>query len=452
MRLHTAPLLLITALTAAAQQPAPVSASAQFQAIQSRLRASHAASDWLANLAAAQDQQALLNDDPAALLEVARAEVHIRDVHLNGDVAAIRELQQFVRMGQSTDFIEKTPDFATLRNRPEYADLQRDMAANRAPIALAATALVLPDANLLAEDIDVDTARHRFLITSVREHKIVAVSVTNSASGPAAITDFAPAPDPWPIVAIKIDRTRSRVWATESAMQGLSFSPKSDWGRTAVLCYDLRSGKLLRRVEGPHGSAFGDMLLLPNGDVIVSDGDGGGLYRLASNPASPDHLDRIDHGEFISPQTPALAPDGHRLFVPDYERGLAILDLTTQKVSWLAPQGRFALNGIDGLYCNRNQLIAVQNGTSPERVILFTLDAPLATIVSEKIIERATPTLGDPTHGVLIGRDFYYIANSGWDILDAHGNINSGAKPSQPRIMRATVPGPQPSTGSSPRQ
>ena len=26
-----------------------------------------------------------------------------------------------------------------------------------------------------------------------------------------------------------------------------------------------------------------------------------------------------------------------------------------------------------------------------------------------------------PTHGVIIGSDFYYIANSGWDIIDALG-------------------------------
>ena len=32
-------------------------------------------------------------------------------------------------------------------------------------------------------------------------------------------------------------------------------------------------------------------------------------------------------------------------------------------------------------------------------------------------------TLGDPTHGVVVGDYFYYIANSGWDVLDEHGQF-----------------------------
>ena len=56
-------------------------------------------------------------------------------------------------------------------------------------------------------------------------------------------------------------------------------------------------------------------------------------------------------------------------------------------------------------------------------------------IASESIIERATPTLGDPTHGVVVGDAFYYIANSGWDRLDASGRWAAGAQPTPARIM-----------------
>jgi hypothetical protein len=61
--------------------------------------------------------------------------------------------------------------------------------------------------------------------------------------------------------------------------------------------------------------------------------------------------------------------------------------------------------------------------------------------MSETILERSTGTLGDPTHGVVIDDHFYYIANSGWDITDDHGNMKPGTKPSAPRIMRAHVQG-----------
>ena len=60
-------------------------------------------------------------------------------------------------------------------------------------------------------------------------------------------------------------------------------------------------------------------------------------------------------------------------------------------------------------------------------------------MLSESIIERATPTLGDPTHGVIVGNYFYYIANSGWDSLDEHGVVKNGKTLTAPRIMRAIL-------------
>ncbi|MGC2768390.1 MAG: hypothetical protein WB607_23000, partial [Candidatus Acidiferrum sp.] len=108
------------------------------------------------------------------------------------------------------------------------------------------TAFQLSDPNLLIEDVDYDPNTQRFFITSVREKKIVSVE----ASGASA--DFARAPDSWPMLAVKVDPSRRLVWATEVAMQGFNFAPESDWGRSAVLCYDLRSGKLLRRASTGH--------------------------------------------------------------------------------------------------------------------------------------------------------------------------------------------------------
>jgi len=431
MRLLPASVMLVVATSLFAQQTD--SAIQQLQNLQARLHKSHTANDWPSNLIAARELKTFLNDDPASLLEVARAEVHVGDFP-----AAFRELEQFVRMGQSTDLAAPSLDFAPHLSQPEFAKIQSAMEANRRPISLASTAFLLPGSNLLPEDLDYDPNGHRFLVTSVLQKKIIAVAANGARN------EFAKAPDNWPMMAIKIDRKRSLVWATEVALQGFRSAPESDWGRSAVLSYDLKTGKLQRRVEGPHGSSLGDMSLLANGDVVVSDGDGGGVYRLT---AKGSVLQRLDAGDFISPQTPTMHPDANHIFVPDYERGIAVLDLLTRQVRWLATAGRFALNGIDGLYFDRGKLIAVQNGTSPERVIAFTLNPALSEITSETILERSTDTLGDPTHGVFVGNDFYYIADSGWNAIDEHGTMKPGAKPSVPRLMRVKIQG---SGGSTP--
>jgi len=306
------------------------------------------------------------------------------------------------------------------------------MNENQKPVSRASTAIQIADFNLLSEDIDYDPPSHRFFISSVREKKLVVVN--DVATGTA--TDFAKAPDNWPMLAVKVDHPHGRLWATEVAMQGFEIVPKSDWGKSAVLCYDLKTGKLQRRIDGPPGSALGDMTLMPNGDVIVSDGSGGGVYRLT---ATGSELERLDNGDFISPQTAAVHPDGKHIFVPDYLRGIGVLDTATKQVRWLSLEQRFALSGIDGLYFDLGKLIAVQNGTSPERVVAFTLDATLSKIESETVIERSTETLGDPTHGVMIGSDFFYIANSGWDTLQDDGTPKPDATPARSKLMRAKI-------------
>lgn len=424
-------MLLVVVLTALHAQTPPVpekkSAKEQFEALQDELRKSHRVSDWHANLVSASQQETLLNGMPDSLLEVARAEVQVGD--LDG---AFRELWEFVRMGQSTDLLGSSPDFSALRNRAEFQKLRMSMQANTAAISRASLAFQLADSGLLAEDVDYDPGTKRFFITSVREKKIISTDAAGSSK------DFANSPDDWPIMAIKVDFPHGTLWATEAAIQGFRFAPKADWGKSAVLCYDLRSGKLLRRIDGPRSSALGDMALTDTGDAIVSDGDGGGVYRVRANESA---MERLDRGDFISPQTPAMAPDGKYIFVPDYVRGIGVLEIATGQVRWLSTEGRFALNGIDGLYLDHGRLLAVQNGTSPERVIAFRLNANFTKIVSETILERSTTTLGDPTHGVVVGDDFYYLANSGWSALDDYGEIKRDTKLSPARMMRVSPSG-----------
>ena len=279
-------LLLSTASSVAAAD-----AISDLKSIAEKLRLARANHDWSAAVAEADEQNRLLNGAPNALLEVASVKAE------SGDLAgAISDLEQFVRMGQSTDLLARSPQFALLRQKSEFAAIEAGMKENRSAITLATTVCPLPDPALLPEDFDYDPGTKRFFITTVRGKEII------SADFDGTIHEFAKAPDDWPLLAIKIDPERGWLWATEVALKGFVFVPESAWERSALLCYDLKTGKLIYRIEGPTGSALGDMALTPNGDVIVSDGDGGGVYEVE---AGGEQLKRLDSGEFISPQTPA---------------------------------------------------------------------------------------------------------------------------------------------------
>jgi hypothetical protein len=391
-----------------------VAAIKTFQQLQSALVADKKTSDWNAFLADARRLSEFLNASPTSGLEIARAQLQLghRD-------DALIEVRRFLGKGQ-TNAILDTPLFLPLKEA-----IASQLAANHSAIALAKPAFNLSDPDLLPEDIDYDIRLKRFFVTSVLKHKLLVMD----KNGRQRV--FADSPDHWPMLAIKVDSKRRRLWATEAALDGFTSLPSADWGRSVLLEFDLDRGTLLARYEGPAHSNLGDMALTTDGDPIVSDGLGGGVYQLRSG-----QLIRIDHGDFLSPQTLALCKDGRHAFMPDYVRGIAAFDLQTGAVRWLSTQDRFALDGIDGLYCRNSSLVAVQNGASPPRVISFHLDASQTSIVSQTVIERATPTLGDPTHGVFVGDVFYYIANSGWSNLDEHGGVISPDHQPSAMIMR----------------
>ena len=403
--------------------PAP-SAAAQLDQLRGTMRRAHTSGDAASYLGAAQTLYSFLNGSPRATLQLMSAESFAGEQD-----DALYSFAQFVAMGQANEEALRAAQFDPLRTLPKFQALQRNMAANASSVSNAAEVFRLKSVPV-PEDIDYDPAAKRFYISSVLGKHIVSVDMTGQ------VTAFAQAPDQWPVMALRIDPARSLLWATEVALNGFALVSEKDWGRSAVLLYDLHSGKLLQRIEGPPQAALGDMTLDLNGDAIVSDGEHGGVYRVNRKTLE---FERIDAGDFVSPQTPVALSDGKHILVPDYVRGIGVLNLADKHVAWIRMEGKHALSGIDGLYAVGNALIATQNGTSPERVVRFALDASSTRVLSESIIERSTATLGDPTHGVMVDGHFYYIANSGWGSLDDHGVLKEGKTLPTPVIMRAKM-------------
>ena len=88
-------------------------------------------------------------------------------------------------MGQSTELIETSAEFASLHEQARFSEIQNGMKANRSPISLGSIAFGLTDSALLAEDLDYDRDAKRFFVTSVRQKRIL------STDGSGASREFA---------------------------------------------------------------------------------------------------------------------------------------------------------------------------------------------------------------------------------------------------------------------
>jgi hypothetical protein len=349
--------------------------------------------------------------------------------------AALDWLRTYADMGFAWD-IAADPDFVTIRQSDGFKQVHARMQQNRQPFSNSKVRFTLPEKDLLAEDITYDPNTQTFYVSSVHHRKILAID----SKGAAREFIHEGQDGVWAMLAVAVDAKRRVLWASTAAMaQGLGYQA-ADAGRSAVLKYDLRTGHLLKRYdlrpEGGIQHVLGDMTLSPTGDVYIGDASGA-VYTISHSRDVLEVL--VGPGEMVGPQTPALTPDGKRLFVADYGRGIAIVDLASRAVSWLATPKNLGVAGIDGLYLTDHQLIAVQNGTSPIRIIRIQLDSSLTRAESWKLIEANTGALGTPTHAVIVRGDLYFIGNTGWDNFTDEGPIKPGATFTPPQILKVRL-------------
>ncbi len=296
----------------------------------------------------------------------------------------------------------------------------------------------IPDANLIAEDLAIDPRDGARYVSSVRTGTILKLDASGHWSEGVAAADLSA----WGAYALAIDARRDRIWIGSVAGAVSPPYQSSDSGRSVILRVGLQDHGSPRRYELRDGlpHAFGDMALGEHGEVYVSDGVGGGVYRIGAADAAQLEV-LCAPGQMRSPQTPVVLPGGQRLFVPDYTRGIAMVSLRKSgEVSWLPHPPELALHGIDGMYLHGHTLIAIQNGTVPERLLLLHLDAALSRVTSWAVALSGAPGLGDPTHGVVRGNQFEFISNSGWDRVADDGSLAAGAAASSPAIWSIALP------------
>jgi sugar lactone lactonase YvrE len=341
------------------------------------------------------------------------------DAKLGNRPAALAELRNLAGMGLVYD-LAADESFSSLRDSAPFAAVLRQIDENRKPVTRAVTAFTLAERDLIPEDIAYDPKTRRFFVSSVRKGTILTVDGKQFARAD------------WSVFALRVDAPRRILWATTAWIEHCERCQATDEGKTSLLAFDLDSGALKQRIESPVKGVLGDLTISRNGEIYVSEGLHGALFRLRSGA---NELERLDvPGEFPSPQTPALSADEKTLYVPDYLRGIAAMDLATRAVKWLPPAENVALSGIDGLYVFGDSFLAVQNGTAPPRLTRFSLD-----LQKQEVLEANWPELGDPTHGVIVGDAFYFIANSGWGEYDQHGKKKAGSAAVESTIRQFTI-------------
>ncbi len=298
-------------------------------------------------------------------------------------------------------------------------------------LAQGSTLLALTDTTLFPEGIVRDSARHRWLISSVRQRTVVAVDDAGR------ITPFArdlPA-DVGAILGMRIDAARGALFAASGAVPPMLRFTATDTLRAEVLEFDLSSGALRRRIAlpaSPRQRVPGDIAVGPDGTLYVADGLAERIYVIP-----PRGETRVVTSAFIhSPQGMVLTRDGRALIAADYRHGLIRVPLVgNDTITQITDSAGRKIQGLDALVWHGDALIATHNGRLPGRVVRITLTPDQRSIAAFAVLETLS-NAGEPTLGEVHGDAFIFIANSPWSAFDEAGARKPAATLAPPEIRR----------------
>lgn len=351
---------------------------------------------------------------------------------LNGRKAeAIDWLTRLARMGLSYD-AGKDDDFASIKDSREFANVLALFGNNRSPVGVATQAFTVHEKGVVPESVAYDPSTRSFYVSSVYRRKILRVTAKGVAEEFATERDGL-----WSVMGMKVDAARRELWVCTAAQPQMSNYVAAERGRSGVFKFDLRTGRLAGKYMLPDDSKqhwLGDLALDSRGDVYATDSLSPALYRLRRGA---DKFETVLEGEpFVSPQGLDFTPDEKQLFVADYAKGVFVVDLATKHYAPLAPAPDSTMLGIDGLYFYRGRLVAVQNGVNPNRVVQFFLSKDLSRVERFETVAANLSAFDEPTLGVVVKDDFYFIANSQWGTIDEQGRLAPPEKLKEPVVLK----------------
>ena len=427
--------VLAAAAAAAGAQSAPAGFVERFKAA----TAAHDAKDYARMETELREALKLRPAHPTATYNLAAA------LALRGEAkAAVKMLDELADMG--LDFSPAADaDFASLKSDTGFASVRRAFARNREPLGRPERAFRLQSPTFIPEGIAWDETRDHFYVGSIHERRVQRIPRDDEEK------DFVKpgAGGLWAPFGMAVDPRKRLLWVASTAVPEMKDAAPADLGRSAVLAYELVSGEPKHRFvldDGPGPHALGDLTVLRDGTIYATDSRAGLVYSL--DPGTGKFSAVTRPGELSSPQGLAPSRDREGLYIADYTQGLYYFDLKKRELTRLDVDKGVCVYGIDGLYRYKDDLIAVQNGIRPHRVVRLRLSDRGRRVRSARVLAAALKDFDEPTLGVVTGQDFFFIADSQWGRFDANHQLPPRDQLRRPLILRIELDQAEPQRGA----
>ena len=375
----------------------------QYDDARAELIGAYQAQDYPAMVEAARRAVLARSDHPGAKFNLALAYALDGQLQLSIDV-----LDSLLAMGVEFG-VDELEEFAAVREHVAWPAHATRLRRLREPAGDAVVAASLDDGNFVPEGIAFDDAG-RLYLGSIRKGLLLRDGeVLSDRQGH------------WSVFGMRFHGDGS-LWFASAAVAQLE-EVGEELGKTGLFRIDPDSGAITHAAILPQHSGqqvLGDLVVQGN-TILTTDSLTGAVYRY--DIEADEFTAIVPAGELTSPQGLVVDAAGDFLYVADYTRGIYRVPLDGGECRKLGLPEGISDYGIDGLYRYGDELVAIQNGIRPHRVVAFELSIDGGAIKGSRVLASNLREFDEPTLGVIRGDDFYFVANSHWNRFDHENRL-----------------------------
>ncbi len=318
-------------------------------------------------------------------------------------------MHKMQQQGLAYDF-NQTADTESIRGTEVYDYLNALLVKAGEPSGIGKVAFDLPKSKAYPEAMAWDASAGRFLVGTLNDGSILAVSPDGKVS---ELLKSTPENGLRAIYGLAVDAERKRLWVSTTAAPAFDKLVKSELGKTALLEFDLDSLALLNRFEPPadnYPHFLGSLEVTPQGDVFVLDR---ALPMVFVKPDAGNSLSVfMGNDQLTGLRDLALSEDGKMLYLADAALGVLVVNLDKNAATMLAGPETLNLGGISGIDYARGSLYLLQNGIAPQRLLRLDLDATGNNVINIIPLASSLEQYQLPSFNRVQGDDVYYFAGS----------------------------------------
>ena len=332
--------------------------------------------------------------------------------------------------------IAKDPRFDPIHGTKVWDYIVANLQVNAKQFGEGKVAFELPKGDTLFEALGWDAKRKQFLVGSARAGTI------QRADGAGKLSDFIVANADnglWGVDALGVDGTHGKLYVASSAVPQYKGFDEDNAGKAGVFEFDLASGKLLQKYILPQSAGvhrLSSLVVGKDGAVYAADGARKEIYKLDGNALKL----LISNPRLTAITALALSDDGKTLYLADFVMGIFGFDLTKSTAFELAYNpAKLVLGGINGLNWYDGNLVAIEGGMVPRRVMRLKISDDGRSIVGVMPLDVTQPAFANLGQGAVVDDGLYFVANRQDALYDKNGVLTDTTQLEPTHVFRSNL-------------